>query len=115
MTWRGAACRLVVPGVTLALLVALTGCGKLGAQPGAGIVGSTGASSAPASAPSADGSAGGTGTGTGTGTGSGAGSAADSATLNGITQDLDSADAANTEAGSNAAAGDQAGATGDEP
>ena len=38
-----------------------------------------------------------------------------SAAITGITQDLDSADAANSEAGSNADAGDQAGATGDEP
>lgn len=90
------ASRVVVPAVTLALLVALTGCGKLGAQPGAGSVGAAGASGTTAttsSAPAAD----------------------DSAAIAGITQDLDSADTANTEAGSNADAGDQAGATGDEP
>ena len=88
--------RLVVPGVTIALLVALTGCGKLGAQPGAGSVGAPGA-------------------GATTATTSSTAAADDSAAIAGITQDLDSADAANTEAGSNADAGDQAGATGDEP
>jgi len=90
------ASRVVVPAVTLALLVALTGCGKLGAQPGAGSVGAPGASGTTATtstAPAAD----------------------DSAAIAGITQDLDSADTANNEAGSNADAGDQAGATGDEP
>jgi len=88
--------RVVAPVVTLALLVALTGCGKLGAQPGTGSVGAPGA--------------GGT-----TGTSSSAPAADDPGAITGITQDLDSADAANTEAGSNADAGDQAGATGDEP
>ena len=90
------ASRVVVPAVTLALLVALTGCGKLGAQPGAGSVGAPGAggtTETTSSAPATD----------------------DSAAVAGITQDLDSADAANSEAGSNADAGDQAGATGDEP
>ena len=86
--------RLVVPVVTLALLVALTGCGKLGAHPGTGSVGAT-----TAGGPSTSASA----------------TAPDSAALDGVSQDLDSADVANTEAGSNAEAGDQAGATGDEP
>ena len=92
----GRSSRVVVPAVALALLVALTGCGKLGAQPGTGSVGAPGAGGTTAttsSAPTAD----------------------DSGALAGITQDLDSADAANTDAGSNADAGDQAGATGDEP
>jgi len=95
---RGAA-RLVVPVATLALLVALTGCGKSGAHPGSDSIGS-GAGSTATSTPAAD---------------SATDSSKDSATLDGITQDLDSADTANIEAGSNAAAGDQAGATGDEP
>ena len=99
MIGRGAA-RLVVPVATLALLVALTGCGKSGAHPGTGSLGSSGAGSASTSTPPTD---------------SATDSAADSATLDGITQDLDSADTANIEAGSNTAAGDQAGATGDEP
>ena len=92
----GRSSRVVAPAVTLALLIALTGCGKLGAQPGTGSVGAPGV--------------GGT-----TGTSSSAPAADDSGAISGITQDLDSADAANTEAGSNADAGDQAGATGDEP
>jgi hypothetical protein len=92
--------RLVVPALTLALLLALTGCGKPGAQPGIGSIGST-----PLNSPTASTAAAG---------GAGTDSAVDTATLDGITQDLDSADAANGEAGSNAAAGDQAGATGDE-
>jgi hypothetical protein len=91
--------RLLVPAVTVALLVALTGCGKPGAQPGTGPIGSSSHSTSTAS----------------TGATADADPAADSATLDGIRQDLDSADAANGEAGSNAAAGDQAGATGDEP
>ena len=89
----GRAARLVVPGVTLALLVALTGCGKLGTQPTSGSVGAPGAGVTATSTPVAD----------------------DSAAIDGITQDLDAADTANGEAGSNADAGDQAGATGDEP
>ena len=92
----GRSSRVVAPVVTLALLVALTGCGKLGAQPGADSGGAPGAGATTAttsSAPAAD----------------------DSGAIAGITQDLDSADAANSEAGSNADAGDQAGATGDEP
>ena len=99
MTSRGAP-RLVVPAVTVALLVALTGCGKLGVHPGTGSLGSSGAGSASTSTPATD---------------PADDSAADSATLDGITKDLDAADTANTEAGSNAAAGDRAGATGDEP
>lgn len=91
------ATRWVVPAAALALLVALTGCGELGAQHGTGSLGSTGASSPSASAPAAGVAVG------------------DSAALDGISKDLDSADTANTEAGSNAAEGDQAGATGDEP
>jgi len=95
---RGAP-RLLVPAVTVAVLLALTGCGKLGAQPGTGSIASSLASSSTAA----------------TSAGGGTDAATDAATLNGITQDLDSADAANGEAGSNAAAGDQAAATGDEP
>lgn len=95
------ALRLAVPAVTLALLLALTGCGKPGAQPGTGSIGS-----APGSVPTA---------GTAAVGGAGSDSGSDSASLGGITQDLDSADSANADAGSNAAAGDQAGATGDEP
>ena len=86
--------RLGVPVVTLALLVALTGCGKPGAHPGTGPVGATTAGSPTTSASA---------------------TAADSAALDGISRDLDSVDTANTEAGSNADAGDQAAATGDEP
>ena len=77
----------------LALALALTGCGRLGAAPSPALGGSTGAGSATTSTPAAD----------------------DSAALDGISQDLDSAGTANTEAGSNADAGDQAGVTGDEP
>lgn len=84
--------------VALTALLALTGCGKLAAQPGSGTAGSSAAASTVTSAPTATGSA-----------------SDDSAALNGISQDLDSAGSANTEADSNAAAGDQAGATGDEP
>jgi hypothetical protein len=84
---------VVVPGLALALALALTGCGRLGAHPAPGPSGSTGAGSTAASTPAAD----------------------NSATLDSISQDLDSAGTANTEAGSNADAGDQAGATGDEP
>ena len=89
--------RLIGPVVALALLVALSGCGKVGAQPGTGSLGSTEASSPAPSTPAADSSAG------------------DSSALDGISKDFDSADTANTEAGSNAGAGDQVGATGDEP
>jgi len=91
-----AASRLVGPAVALALLIALTGCGKLAAGQGAGTgappVGSAGAGPAASTAP-----------------------ADDSSALDAISQDLDSASTANTEAGSNAAAGDQAATTGDEP
>ena len=95
---RRAASRLVGPAVALALLVALTGCGKLAAGQGAGTgappLGSAGAGpAATASTAPAD----------------------DSSALDAISQDLDSASTANTEAGSNAAAGDQAATTGDEP
>jgi hypothetical protein len=89
----GRSSRVVIPAVTVALLVALTGCGKLGAHPATGSDGNAGVGRTTASAPATD----------------------DSGAIDGITQDLDSADAANTEAGSNADAGDQAGATGDEP
>lgn len=86
---------LVVSAVTLTVALALTGCGKLGADPTPGLGSSAGAASTstPLSTPAAD----------------------DSAALDGITQDLDSAGTANAEAGSNADAGDQAGAAGDEP
>lgn len=84
---------VVIPALALTVTLALTGCGKLGAHAGSGSDGSSGAPVTSTSAPAAD----------------------DSAAINGISQDLDSAGAANTEAGSNADAGDQAGATGDEP
>ena len=77
----------------LAITLALTGCGRLGAQPTPGSDVSTGGGSTSTSAPAAD----------------------DSAALDGIAQDLDAAGTANTEAGSNTQAGDQAAATGDEP
>jgi hypothetical protein len=96
VTLRGTS-RWVVPAAALTLLVTLAGCGKLDPHPGTGSLSSTPAGSAATSTPAAD------------------DSGADSATLDGITQDLDAADAANTEAGSNAGAADQAGATGDEP
>ena len=85
----------MVSALALALALALTGCGRLGAAPAPGPSGAAGAgsTSTSASSPAAD----------------------DSARLDGISQDLDSASTANTEADSNAAAGDQAGATGDEP
>ena len=91
--------RLLGPAVALALLVALTGCGKLasgqGAAGGGAPVDSAGAGvSASASASAA---------------------ADDSSALDAISQDLDSAATANTEVGSNVAAGDQAATTGDEP
>ena len=83
--------RAVVPALALAL--ALTGCGKLGTHAGSGSAASSGAGGATTSTPAVD----------------------DSAALDGISQDLDSATTANTEAGSNADAGDQAAAAGDEP
>jgi predicted small lipoprotein YifL len=85
----------VTGALALTIALALTGCGKLGAGavPDPTLGSPSGAGSTPPSAPPAD----------------------DSATLDGISQDLDSTDTANTEAGSNADAGDQAGATGDEP
>lgn len=85
----------VVTAAALALGLALTGCGRLGAQSGPAPADSpttVTTSSAPAS-PAAD----------------------DSATIAGITQDLDSADAANSDADSNSRAGDQAAASNDEP
>ncbi|HEY4153625.1 MAG TPA: hypothetical protein VGM38_09920 [Pseudolysinimonas sp.] len=89
--------RLIVaaPAVAIALALALTGCGKLDAHPAGGVDDSSGAGSA--STPAAT------------------EAASDSATLDGISQDLDSASNANTEAGSNAQAGDQAAASSDEP
>ena len=86
----------VVPALALALALALTGCGRLGAGLAPGPSVSTGAGGPATSSPSTP-------------------AADDSATLDGISQDLDSASTANTEAGSNVDAGDQAGATGDEP
>ena len=83
----------VIPALALTLALSLTGCGKLSAVGGPTSGGATGVASTPASAPAAD----------------------DSAALDGISQDLDSADTANTEAGSNADAGDQAAAAGDAP
>ena len=83
----------VIPALALTLALSLTGCGKLAAVGGPASGGATGVASTPASAPAAD----------------------DSAALDGISQDLDSADTANTEAGSNADAGDQAAAAGDAP
>jgi len=83
---------VIVPALALAITLTLSGCGRLGAQPGTGSVGSTEGSS-PTTSASAD----------------------DPAAIDGITQDLTSAGTANTEADSNATAGDQAGATGDEP
>ena len=77
----------------LAITLALTGCGRLGAQLTPGSDASSGAGGATTSPPAAD----------------------DSAALDGIAQDLDAAGTANTEAGSNTQAGDQAAATGDEP
>ena len=84
---------VVVPALALAIALALTGCGRLGAAPTPGTSGFTGAGSTTTSTPAAD----------------------DSAALDGISQDLDSAGTANTEAGSNADAGDQASGIGDEP
>ncbi|MEO6534228.1 MAG: hypothetical protein ABIO06_11745 [Pseudolysinimonas sp.] len=89
---------VIVPALALVISLALTGCGKLDARPGTGSIGSTGfvgtqGASSPTTTAPAD----------------------DSAAIDGIAQDLDSAGAANTEAGSNSAAGDQAGAAGDEP
>ena len=86
----------VVTAAALALGLALTGCGRLGAHPAStpgGVVGGGASTSAAPSAPAAD----------------------DSSTLDGITQDLDSADAANSDADSNSQAGDQAAASNDEP
>jgi hypothetical protein len=80
--------------VALALALTLTGCGRFDAQPDTGSDASTGAVGTSATTPPP---------------------ADDSTTLDGISQDLDSAGTANTEAGSNAQAGDQAGASGDEP
>jgi predicted small lipoprotein YifL len=77
----------------LAITLALTGCGRLGAQLTPGSDASSGAPSTSTLTPAAD----------------------DSVALDGISQDLDAAGTANTEAGSNADAGDQAAATGDEP
>jgi hypothetical protein len=87
----------VLTAATLALGLALTGCGKLDAGPG----------SAPHDSPAAG--------GTSTSAAPSTPAADDSATLDGITQDLDSAGAANTEADSNTQAGDQAAASSDEP
>jgi hypothetical protein len=83
----------VIGALALTVSLALTGCSRLGAAPAPTLGGSSGAGSTPTSTPAAD----------------------DSAALDGISQDLDSAGTANTEAGSNADAGDQAGAAGDEP
>lgn len=90
--------RFAAPIAAGLLILALTGCSRLGAHgadvstvaPAAGTV----ASSAP-SAPAA-------------------GSASADATLNSITADLGSASTANDEADSNASAGDQAAATNDD-
>jgi len=92
----GRASRLLVPVAALALLVALTGCGKAGPGAGDGLgAGQNGSSgSAPAaSTPAPD----------------------DSAALDAISQDLDSATAANGEAGSDATDSDQAASSSDEP
>lgn len=85
--------RAVIPALVLTVSLALTGCGKLGGAAAPEPGGSSRAGSTPTSTPAAD----------------------DSAALDGISQDLDSAGTANTEAGSNAGAGDQAGVAGDEP
>jgi hypothetical protein len=85
--------RAVVPALALALALALTGCGKLGTHAGSGSAASSGAGGATTSTPAVD----------------------DSAALDGISQDLDAAGTANTEAETNAQAGDQAAAAGDEP
>lgn len=84
---------VIVPALALTVTLALTGCGRLGAHAGSGSGSSSGLGGATASTPAAD----------------------DSGTLDGISQDLDSAGSANTEAESNTQAGDQAAATGDEP
>lgn len=84
----------VIGALVLTVSLALTGCGRLGADaPAPSLGGAVGAGSTPSSTPAAD----------------------DSAALDSISQDLDSAGTANTEAGSNSDAGDQAGAAGDEP
>ena len=85
----------VIGALALTASFALTGCGRLGAAPAPApsLGGAVGAGSTPSSTPAAD----------------------DSAALDSISQDLDSAGTANTEAGSNSDAGDQAGAAGDEP
>lgn len=92
--------RLVVPAVAVALLVALTGCGKVAAAQGSGtsagpatVQSSSSGAGATASTPAAD----------------------DSATLDSISRDLDAATTANTEADSNTASGDQAAAASVEP
>jgi hypothetical protein len=90
------ASRILVPAAAFALLVALTGCGKaaLGSGDGLGAgQGGSGGSASAAPTPAPD----------------------DSASLDAISQDLDSATAANTEAGSDATAGDQAASSSDEP
>jgi hypothetical protein len=85
---------LSAAAVALVLTAALTGCGRLATPASPGVVGSTSAAPTPASsAPATPGAA----------------------TLDGISQDLNAAGTANAQADSNAQAGDQAAATGDEP
>jgi hypothetical protein len=87
---------VAIPAFAVALSLVLTGCGNLGAHPASGVDTSTGAVGTSTLAPTSS-------------------SAADDSTLDGISQDLDSAGAANSEAGSNAQAGDRAAASSDEP
>ena len=83
---------VVAPVLAVTAALALTGCGRLGAHGPSGSGGSSGGTSA-SSVPATS----------------------DPAMLDGISQDLGAAGTANSEADSNAQAGDKAAATGDEP
>ena len=88
--------RAVVPVAAVAVVFALAGCGMPGAATGSSAPGVT---ATPGAATTVDPTTG----------------PADSGSLDGISQDLDGATAANSGASADAGAGDQAAAAGDEP